>query len=53
MKIILNFFKNLLFESQSDMIGLATIKKNEATTTVRKAKTRKEYSLTEMLRRSY
>jgi len=53
MKTIFNFFKNLIFDSQSDMIGLATIKRTKNVTIKNRPQERKEYTLTEMLRRTY
>ena len=53
MKTIFNFFKNLLFDSQSDMIGLATIKCEKQQTIKIKPQEKRECTLTEMLRRTY
>ena len=53
MKTILNFFKNLIFDSQTDMIGLATIKKSHHAAIKTRPQKKKEYTITEMLRRTY
>ena len=53
MKTIFNFFRNLLFDSNSDMIGLASIRPKRTVTPKVYPKNKKEYTLTEMLKRTY
>ena len=53
MKTIFIFFRNLFFDSESDMIGLAGIKPKRTVTAKICPKIKKEYTLTEMLRRTY
>ncbi len=53
MKTILNFFKNLLFDSQQDMIGLCKIKSAKEDSYTVRPQQKQESTLTGMLRRTY
>ena len=50
---IFNFFKELFFESKSDIVGLSSFREKPREIKFKKQPQTKELTLTDMLRRTY
>lgn len=53
MKTIINFLRSLIFEDKESMIGLAKFKKENNQPIRVNRQEKREYTLTDMLRRTY